>query len=152
MPGPLSGVRVVELAGLGPAPFCGMVLCDLGAEVVRVDRADIAVGDHTSSSKHDLHNRGKRSIGLNLKTPDAVEVVLGLVERSDILIEGFRPGVTERLGIGPAQCLAANTTLVYGPGGARRDHWPPPPVTTSTTSHFPACFIPSDLLSVRFRP
>ncbi len=114
MPGPLSGVRVVELAGLGPAPFCGMVLCDLGAEVVRVDRVDIAVGDHTSSSRHDLHNRGKQSIGLNLKTPDAVEVVLGLVETADILIEGFRPGVTERLGIGPAQCLAANTALVYG--------------------------------------
>lgn len=114
MPGPLSGIRVVELAGLGPAPFCGMVLADLGAEVVRVDRADVVVGDHTSSTKHDLHNRGKRSIGINLKTPGAVDVVLDLAGTAEILIEGFRPGVTERLGVGPAECLARNTALVYG--------------------------------------
>lgn len=114
MSGPLSGIRVVELAGLGPAPFCGMVLADLGAEVVRVDRADVVVGDHTSSTKHDLHNRGKRSIGVNLKTPGAVDVVLDLAGTAEILIEGFRPGVTERLGVGPAECLARNTALVYG--------------------------------------
>lgn len=114
MSGPLSGIRVVELAGLGPAPFCGMTLADLGAEVIRVDRADVVVGDHTSSTKHDLHNRGKRSIGVNLKTPGAVDVVLDLAGTAEILIEGFRPGVTERLGVGPAECLARNTALVYG--------------------------------------
>jgi len=114
MSGPLSGIRVVELAGLGPAPFCGMALADLGAEVIRVDRADVVVGDHTSRTKHDLHNRGKRSIGVNLKTPGAVDVVLDLAGTAEILIEGFRPGVTERLGVGPAECLARNTALVYG--------------------------------------
>lgn len=114
MSGPLSGIRVIELAGLGPAPFCGMVLSDLGAEVVRVDRADVVSGDHTSRTQHDLHNRGKRSIGINLKTPLAIDVVLDLVDAAEILIEGFRPGVTERLGIGPAECLARNTALVYG--------------------------------------
>ncbi|MCZ6518510.1 MAG: CoA transferase, partial [Actinobacteria bacterium] len=104
MSGPLSGIRVVELAGLGPAPFCGMTLADLGADVIRVDRADVVVGDHTSRTKHDLHNRGKRSIGVNLKTPGAVDVVLDLAGTAEILIEGFRPGVTERLGVGPAEC------------------------------------------------
>ena len=114
MSGPLSGIRVVELAGLGPAPFCGMALADLGAEVIRVDRTDVVVGDHTSSTKHDLHNRGKRSIGVNLKTTGAVGVVLDLAGTAEILIEGFRPGVTERLGVGPAECLARNVALVYG--------------------------------------
>lgn len=114
MSGPLSEVRVVELAGLGPAPFCGMVLSDLGAEVIRVDRADGVVGGHTSRTRYDVHNRGKRSIGINLKTPGAVDVALDLVATAEILIEGFRPGVTERLGIGPAECLARNTALVYG--------------------------------------
>ena len=114
MSGPLSGIRVVELAGLGPAPFCGMALADLGAEVVRVDRADVVVGNHTSGTRHDLHNRGKRSIGINLKTPGAVDVVLDLAGTAEILIEGFRPGVMERLGVGPAECLARNPALVYG--------------------------------------
>jgi len=91
-----------------------MALADLGAEVIRVDRADVVVGDHTSRTKHDLHNRGKRSIGVNLKTPGAVDVVLDLAGTAEILIEGFRPGVTERLGVGPAECLARNTALVYG--------------------------------------
>lgn len=114
MPGPLAGVTVVEMAGLGPAPFCGMVLADLGAEVVRVDRAAVATGEHTSSTRLDLHNRGKRSIGVDLKKPEGVEVVTRLAEAGDILIEGFRPGVMERLGVGPAQCLAINPRLVYG--------------------------------------
>lgn len=114
MSGPLSGVSVVELAGLGPAPFCGMVLADLGADVIRVDRpvsgADWLVG----SPSNDLMNRGKRSIAVDVKAEGGVEVVLGLAEVSDALIEGYRPGVTERLGIGPADCLARNRSLVYG--------------------------------------
>jgi alpha-methylacyl-CoA racemase len=114
MAGPLHGVVVVEVAGLGAAPFCAMVLADLGAEVIRVDRADQVVGDHTPSTRHDLHNRGKQSIGVDLKHSDGVEVVLRLVDRSDVLIEGFRPGVAERLGIGPEVCLERNPRLVYG--------------------------------------
>ena len=114
MTGPLQGMRVVEIAALGPAPFCGMVLADLGAEVVRVDRADAVTGGHTSSTRTDLMCRGKRSIGVDLKHEEGVSVVLRLVEGADALIEGFRPGVTERLGIGPARCLARNTALVYG--------------------------------------
>ena len=114
MSGPLSGMRVLELAGLGPAPFCGMALADLGATVIRVDRADSVTGNHSSATRFDFHNRGKQSIGINLKSADGVGVVLDLVESSDALIEGFRPGVTERLGIGPAQCLARNEALVYG--------------------------------------
>lgn len=114
MPGPLAGVSVLEMAGLGPAPFCGMILSDLGANVVRVDRTGSTVGVHVSSTRHDLHNRGKRSIGIDLKSAPGAEVVLRLVESSEILIEGFRPGVMERLGIGPARCLATNPGLVYG--------------------------------------
>jgi alpha-methylacyl-CoA racemase len=114
MAGPLQGIKVVELAGLGAAPFCGMVLADLGAEVVRVDRADQVVGAHTNSTRHDLHNRGKQSIGVDLKHEGGIEVVLRLVGRVDVLIEGFRPGVTERLGIGPDICLERNPRLVYG--------------------------------------
>ncbi|MGH8950382.1 MAG: CaiB/BaiF CoA transferase family protein [Acidimicrobiia bacterium] len=114
MAGPLEGVKVVELAGLGAAPFCGMVLADLGAEVVRIDRAEAVTGAHDESTRYELHNRGKQSIGVDLKHQDGVEVVLRLVEAADGLIEGFRPGVTERLGIGPATCLARNPGLVYG--------------------------------------
>lgn len=114
MAGPLQGIKVVELAGLGAAPFSGMVLADLGAEVVRVDRVDQLVGDHTRSTRHDLHNRGKLSIGVDLKQTGGVEVVLRLVDRADVLIEGFRPGVAERLGIGPDVCLERNPRLVYG--------------------------------------
>ncbi|HWL50090.1 MAG TPA: CaiB/BaiF CoA-transferase family protein [Acidimicrobiia bacterium] len=114
MTGPLQGLRVVEIAALGPAPFCGMVLADLGAEVVRVDRADAVTGGHTTSTKNDLMGRGKRSIGVDLKHEEGVNVVLRLVEGAEALIEGFRPGVTERLGIGPAHCLARNPALVYG--------------------------------------
>jgi len=114
MAGPLAGVRVVEMAGLGPTPFCGMLLADLGAEVVRIDRADRVVGGHTSSTRHDLMNRGKRSIGVDLKTAEGPEVVLRLVETADALIEGFRPGVMERRGLGPDVCLERNPRLVYG--------------------------------------
>lgn len=104
----------MEMAGLGPAPFCGMLLSDLGAEVIRVDRVSGGGGDLTSSTRFDLHNRGKRSIAVDLKAEAGAEVVLRLVSASAILIEGFRPGVMERLGVGPARCLAANPGLVYG--------------------------------------
>ncbi|PSL57894.1 alpha-methylacyl-CoA racemase [Saccharothrix carnea] len=107
MPGPLEGLKVVELAGLAPAPFGCMVLADLGASVVRVDR----VGGGTEVP---LLGRGRRSIGVDLRRPEGAELVLRLVAGSDVLVEGFRPGVTERLGIGPAQCLARNPRLVYG--------------------------------------
>jgi len=113
MPGPLHGLVVTELAGLGPAPFCGMVLADLGAEVIRVDRiggSSLPIGSVDS----DVLNRGKRSISVNLKDEAGVEVVLRTVARSDALIEGFRPGVAERLGVGPAACLARHQALVYG--------------------------------------
>jgi alpha-methylacyl-CoA racemase len=113
--GPLAGIRVVEIGSIGPGPFCAMVLADLGADVVRVDRitGDAPVGpgaDHTT----ELLNRGRPSVGVDLKHPDGPGVVLSLVDRADALIEGFRPGVAERLGIGPEPCLARNPRLVYG--------------------------------------
>jgi len=111
--GPLQGVRIIELAGIGPGPFCGMLLADLGAEVTVVDRKGGAL-PFNAQPKFDLTRRGKRSIAIDLKTPDAAEVVLRLVEQSDGLIEGFRPGVMERLGLGPQTCLARNPQLVYG--------------------------------------
>jgi alpha-methylacyl-CoA racemase len=110
--GPLAGVTVVELQGIGPGPFAGMMLADMGADVVRIDRAD-KVGD-TEAPVRDLLARGRRSIGLDLKHPEGIAVARRLVERSDALIEGFRPGVAERLGLGPDECLARNPRLVYG--------------------------------------
>jgi len=111
--GPLEGVRIVELAGIGPGPFCGMLLADLGAEVVLVDRKGGSL-PFGAQPKFDFTRRGKRSIAVDLKQPGAAEVVLRLVERADALLEGFRPGVTERLGLGPEPCLARNPRLVYG--------------------------------------
>jgi alpha-methylacyl-CoA racemase len=110
--GPLSGVRVVEIAGIGPGPFCAMLLADLGAEVVRVDRA-CSTGD-PDSARYDILNRGRRSIVVDLKHEEGAAVVLRLVAEADVLLEGFRPGVAERLGVGPAPCLARNRRLVYG--------------------------------------
>ena len=112
--GPLSGKRIVEIAGIGPGPFCAMLLADLGAEVVRVDRASAVPDIMPDSPNLDLLNRGRRSVGVNLKTPEGIETVLKLVQESDALIEGFRPGVAERLGIGPEECLARNPKLIYG--------------------------------------
>ena len=112
--GPLSGKRIVEIAGIGPGPFCAMLLADLGAEVVRVDRASAVPDTMPDSPNLDLLNRGRRSIGVNLKMPEGIETVLKLVQESDALIEGFRPGVAERLGIGPKECLARNPKLIYG--------------------------------------
>lgn len=110
--GPLAGVRVVELAGIGPGPFAAMVLADLGADVVRVDRP--GGGALGIDPAFDITNRGKRSVVLDLKSADGPARVLELVERADVLIEGFRPGVAERLGVGPADCHARNPKLVYG--------------------------------------
>ncbi|HUF96721.1 MAG TPA: CaiB/BaiF CoA-transferase family protein [Ilumatobacter sp.] len=111
--GPLSGVRVVELAGMGPAPFAGMMLADLGATVVRVDRPPTPARP-AAWSTGDIMGRGKHSVGVDLKQPDGVELVLDLCAASDVLIEGFRPGVAERLGLGPEQCMSRNAALVYG--------------------------------------
>ena len=108
--GPLHGVKVIELAGIGPAPFCAMMLADMGAEVIRIDRAAAPPG----ARETDCLLRNRRSMALDLKHPDAIETVLRLVERADALIEGFRPGVMERLGLGPDACLARNPRLVYG--------------------------------------
>ncbi len=107
--GPLRDVRVVELASLAPGPFAGCLLADMGADVIRVDR----IGPRPLFAS-DLLDRGKRSIAVNLKDPTGVALVLDLVEQADMLIEGFRPGVTERLGVGPDACLARNPALVYG--------------------------------------
>lgn len=108
MSGPLSGLRVVEMQGLGPAPLAGQFLADLGAEVVLVTRKSGAP-DPT-----DINNRGKRSIALNLKSADGVKAAMALITRADVLIEGFRPGVMERMGLGPNDCTAQNPALVYG--------------------------------------
>ena len=112
--GPLQGLKVIELAGIGPGPFCAMLLADLGADVVRIDRMapeDLGID---RGRKFNVLNRGRRSVAVDLKSPDGVETVLKLVEKADALIEGFRPGVTERLGLGPDDCLARNPKLVYG--------------------------------------
>jgi alpha-methylacyl-CoA racemase len=110
--GPLAGVRVIELAGIGPGPFCGMLLADLGAEVIRVDRPGGAAAPVSRGG--DVTSRGKRRVVVDLKHPRGAEVVLRLAAASDALIEGYRPGVAERLGVGPADCLARNPALVYG--------------------------------------
>jgi alpha-methylacyl-CoA racemase len=107
--GPLSGLKIVEFAGIGPGPFCGMLLSDLGADVVRVDRKGGRGG-----APSDITSRGRRSIALDLKSPDAIEAVLKLLESADGLIEGFRPGVMERLGLGPDVVLKRNPKLVFG--------------------------------------
>ena len=112
--GPLQGIRVIELQGIGPGPFCGMMLSDMGAEVIRIDRAGNVSGGDSQAPPIDVLARGRSSIAIDLKNPDGVEVVLRLVETADALIEGFRPGVMERLGIGPEDCLARNPKLVFG--------------------------------------
>jgi alpha-methylacyl-CoA racemase len=119
--GPLSGIKIIELAGIGPAPFTCMMLADAGAQVLRLERAPagaVEAGEEFAKSGAgsywDLLNRSRSSVGIDLKNPDALELVLGLVEQSDGLIEGFRPGVAERLGVGPDVCLARNKRLVYG--------------------------------------
>lgn len=112
--GPLAGVRIVLLGGIGPAPFCGALLSDLGADVVRIDRASETDGGLPVEPRFNLLNRGQRSIAMDLKKPQAVEAVLRLVGQADAAVEGFRPGTAERLGIGPEACLCINPRLVYG--------------------------------------
>jgi alpha-methylacyl-CoA racemase len=112
MSGPLAGLRVVEMAGLAPAPFACTVLADLGADVIRVDRA--RPDGHGVTVPNDPLARSRRSIGVDVKTPGGLDVVRRLVERADVFVEGFRPGVAERLGLGPDECLARNPRLVYG--------------------------------------
>ncbi|GAB1823745.1 CaiB/BaiF CoA transferase family protein [Herbidospora sp. RD11066] len=111
--GPLAGTVVVELAGIGPGPFATMLLADLGADVIRVDRIGPGGPRSRWSSRKDVVNRGKRSIAVDLKNPDGRDLVLDLVERADVLVEGFRPGVAERLGLGPRDCATRNPRLVY---------------------------------------
>ena len=119
MGGPLDGVRVVELAGLGPAPFGAMVLADLGADVTTIDRADRAFGADLESAKGMVYGRGRRSIAVDLKSPDGIDVVRRLTDAADVFVEGFRPGVAERLGLGPKDLQARNPGLVY----ARMTGW-----------------------------
>ncbi|WP_422769282.1 CaiB/BaiF CoA transferase family protein [Plantactinospora sp. WMMC1484] len=112
--GPLTGVRIVELAGIGPGPFAAMVLADLGADVVRIDRVPQVRPERFGTPHPDLLGRGRRSLAVDLKTAAGRQLVLDLARAADVLVEGFRPGVTERLGLGPDHCLAVNPRLVYG--------------------------------------
>jgi alpha-methylacyl-CoA racemase len=114
MGGPLDGVRVIELAGIGPGPFAAMLLADMGADVLRVDRASAARGGDPAAPPADVLNRNRQSIAVDMKSPDGVETVLRLAEQADIVLEGFRPGVVERLGVGPEACMARNPALIYG--------------------------------------
>lgn len=112
--GPLAGIKVLEVAGIGPGPFCGMMLADMGAEIVRIDRADRVRGGDPAKPPADVLARGRRSLALDLKQADGVDVLLRLVDQADVIIEGFRPGVMERLGLGPEICLERNPRLIYG--------------------------------------
>lgn len=112
--GPLSGLRVVELAGLGPAPFAAMLLADMGADVLRIERPPGRGRFSPTAPEYDLLNRSRRSVALDLQQPAGVEAALALAARAEVLIEGFRPGVTERLGVGPDACWVRNPALVYG--------------------------------------
>ncbi len=114
MSGPLTGYRIIEIAGIGPGPFAAMMLADMGAEVIRVDRAQSVRGPAPDTPHFDVLQRGRRNLALDLKHPDGVATLLELVESADALIEGFRPGVMERLGVGPEVCLARNPKLVFG--------------------------------------
>ncbi len=113
--GPLAGIKVVEFAGIGPGPFCAMLLSDMGADVVRIDRASgVRGGTPKGAPIYNVTSRGRRSVVLDLKNPDDVETALRLIEKADALVEGFRPGVMERLGLGPDVVLARRPQLVYG--------------------------------------
>lgn len=107
--GPLSGIKIIEFAGIGPGPFCAMLLSDMGAEIIRIDRKGARGG-----SPADIGSRGRKSVALDLKKPEGIEACLKLIESADVVQEGFRPGVMERLGLGPDVCLARNPKLVYG--------------------------------------
>ncbi len=111
--GPLHGFKIIEFAGIGPGPFCAMLFADMGAEIIRIDRigANPATDD---AERHNVAARGRRSVALDLKTPGATHIVMRMCRQVDGIIEGFRPGVMERLGLGPAECLRENPRLVYG--------------------------------------
>jgi alpha-methylacyl-CoA racemase len=127
--GPLQGLRVIELAGIGPGPFAAMLLADLGADVLRIDRPGST--PLFGRTEHDLLTRGRRSVAVDLKHPDGAATLLTLTERADVLLEGFRPGVAERLGLGPDECLARNPRLVYG----RMTGWGQDGPLASTAGH-----------------
>ena len=112
--GPLHGLKVIELASIGPGPMCAMLLADLGADVVRVDRIEPSGLGLAVPRKHDINGRNRRSVALDLKRPAGRDAALQLITGADALIEGFRPGVAERLGLGPSDCHARNPGLVYG--------------------------------------
>ena len=112
--GALDGVRVIELAGIGPGPFCGMMLADMGADVVRIDRAGAVRGGDPANPPANVNARGRRSIGVDLKSEEGRDLVLRMVADADVVFEGFRPGVAERLGLGPEDCMARNPAIVYG--------------------------------------
>jgi len=112
--GPLNGLRIIEIAGIGPAPFAAMMLADMGAEVIRVDRVQSVPSAMPTTPHWDVLLRGRRNIALDLKHPEGVAVLLDLIAHADGLIEGFRPAVMERLGLGPEVCLARNPRLVFG--------------------------------------
>jgi alpha-methylacyl-CoA racemase len=114
MAGPLKGYKILEIAGIGPGPFAAMMLADQGAEVIRIDRAHGAQGGVNGSAAKDVLNRSRRSLAVDLKKPEGIALVLEMVRQADGLVEGFRPGVMERLGLGPDVCAAANPKLVYG--------------------------------------
>ena len=125
--GPLKGIRIIELGGIGPVPFCATLLADLGADVVRIDRLERA----GTGARFDVLTRSRPSVGVDLKSPEGVEAILRLVERADALMEGFRPGVTERLGLGPDVCLTRNPRLVY----ARMTGWGQSGPLSETAGH-----------------
>ena len=112
--GPLHGIRIVEMAGIGPGQLCGMLLADMGAQVIRIDRPDDGDPGVSMPARYDIMNRSRPTLAVDLKSKDGVELVLRLCESADALFEGFRPGVMERLGMGPADCMARNERLVYG--------------------------------------
>lgn len=114
MPGPLNGLRIIEMAGIGPAPFCGMLLADMGAEVVRIDRLASSGLGVEFPPRFDLLNRNKRSLAIDLKDKDGVAAVRSMIDRADAVIEGFRPGVMEKLGLGPETFTDSNPRLVFG--------------------------------------
>ena len=112
--GPLNGLRIIELASIGPGPMCAMLLADLGADVVRIDRIEPSGLGVAMAKRFDVNGRNRRSVALDLKSPAGRDAVLRLIERADMLVEGFRPGVAERLGLGPQDCHARNPALIYG--------------------------------------
>ncbi|MDK1342685.1 CaiB/BaiF CoA-transferase family protein [Streptomyces sp. 378] len=144
--GPLTGVRVVELAGIGPGPFAAMLLADLGADVVRVDRPGGPV--LAIDPVYDVTNRNKRSVVVDLKAPDGPDQVLALAARADLLVEGYRPGVAERLGVGPEACLARNPRLVYG----RMTGWGQDGPLAQRAGHDIAYIAPTGTLGMTGRP